>query len=147
MRIRTLTALVLGLCLLALVVAEGCSRGPAEEPRVKIKGKLTNNGQPIPLNPGLAQQDAGKITLTFARLEGPNAGTTAGGARAGVDGTFEAALPRGKYAVGISCAYLGDAEKKLLSKFSDTRKTPLKCEITQEGQELNIELSKVGTGP
>jgi len=137
---------VVGLGLLALgsVVTVGCFRGgPAKEPTVLVKGKLTNAGQPLPVPPNLAARKEARPMMRFIR-EGGAAGQASVSASAltEADGSFELRIPKGKYRIGVQQTYAPQTSEGLLGKFGE-RNSPIVHEVTAEGQEIDVDLSKV----
>ena len=132
----------LGLLALAWIVTAGCSPGgPAQEPTVLVKGTLTNAGRPLAVPAAMAEQKGLRPMLNFTRAEESGKAGVSVQAITELDGRFEAHVPKGKYRIGVQFAYAGPEEQKVLSKF-DRRNSPIMREITGEGQELNIDLSK-----
>ncbi len=130
----------LGLLALAWIVVTGCSRGPAEEPKVSVKGRLTNAGQPLPVAPSLADKKEARPRLEFIR-EGGGQATVAITALTEPDGSFEAKVPKGKYRIGVAQPYAPAASENLLDKFS-SRSSPIFREVTGDGQPIDVDLSK-----
>lgn len=139
MMVRNLVTAFL-LLSVALVVTIGCGESVPTEKELAVKGKVTNKGQPLLLDPKLAAVKAARVELRFTRIGGGQEGmpTASETAFAQPDGTFQAKLPAGKYRIGVKHINGGDDELK--GKF-DERKSPIEREITTDGQELNIELS------
>jgi hypothetical protein len=128
-------------CVLLTLVWVGCSGGPAAEPTVLVKGKVTNGGEPLPLDPQLAAAKAARVELRFMRLDDSGEVISSATAFAEVDGSFEApkGLPKGKYRIAVY-HYDGTSDGDALEGKFDDRQTPIIREITGEG-ELNIDLS------
>jgi hypothetical protein len=134
-------ALTLGLLALAWVVIAGCSpSGPAQEPTVLVKGKLTNAGQPLAIRPGMEQQKSAQPMVSFIR-EGGGPTSISAPAWIGPDGSFEVRIPKGKYRIAVQQPYAPAGQERLLSQFGQ-RNSPIFREITTDGQELDIDLSK-----
>ena len=136
---------VVGLGLaLGLVATVGCGQGgPAKEPTVLVKGTVTNAGQPLPVAPNLADKKEARAMIRFIREGGGAAGQPSVSAPAftEADGSFEVRIPKGKYRISLDQAYAPPASRALLSKF-DVRSSPITQEVTAEGQEINLDLSK-----
>jgi len=131
-----------GLLAPAWIAAVGCSPGgPPQEPTVLVKGKLTNAGQPLSVPANLAAKKEARPMLNFIRVgDGAQANFSAP-AITEPDGRFEARVPKGKYRIAVQQTYAGPAEQEFLRKF-DPRNSPILREVTGEGQEINIDLSK-----
>jgi hypothetical protein len=132
----------LGLLALASIVTVGCSPGgPPQEPTVGVKGKLTNAGQPLPVIASMAEQKSSRPMLSFIRAGEGAQGSVSVPALTGPDGSFEVRVPKGKYRIGVQQPYAPPEQQKLLSRFGQ-RNSPIVREITGDGQELDIDLSK-----
>jgi hypothetical protein len=138
MILRTVTA---GCVALALFWV-GCSGGHSGEATVPVKGKVTDGGKPLALDPKLAAAKAASVQVRFLPADESGKGTSAT-AFADPDGTFEVTggLPKGKYRIAVMY-YDGSAGggDKLGGKF-DERNSPIVREITGEG-DVVIDLSK-----
>jgi hypothetical protein len=131
-----------GLLALASIATVGCSPGGSpQEPTVLVKGKLTNAGKPLAVSAMKAQQKGARPMLSFIRAEESGKSGVSVPALTELDGSFEARVPKGKYRISVRHMYADPAEQKLLSKF-DQRNSPILREITGDGQDLNIDLSK-----
>ena len=141
MSVRMLTV-AFGLWALAWIATAGCSPGgPVQEPTVLVKGTLTNAGRPLAVPAAMAEQKGLRPMLNFTRAEESGKSGVSVQAITELDGRFEAHVPKGKYRIGVQFAYAGPEEEKLLSKF-DRRNSPIVREITGDGQELDLDLSK-----
>jgi hypothetical protein len=140
MSVRMLT-LAFALGTLVWMPTLGCSPGgPAEEPKVSVTGRLTNAGQPLTIPPAFAEQKGMRPMLNFTREESDKPGVSVP-AITEMDGRFQAKLPKGKYRIAVQFGYASPKEQELLSKF-DRRVSPILREVTGDGQEISIDLSK-----
>jgi len=135
----------LGVFALGLMLTVGCGPGgPKREPTFLVKGKLTNAGKPLPDSPNFPGKKEGRVQVRFIRESGGPAGqpSVSASASAEPDGTFELRIPKGKYRIGVQQTYAPPASQGLLGKFSE-RNSPIVQEVTAEGQEFDLDLSKV----
>jgi len=146
MGVRTLVV-GLGLMALGMMLTVGCGPGgPAKEPMLLVKGKLTNAGKPLPDSPNFPGTKQGRPMVRFVREGGT--GQAAGQAsilataNTEADGSFEISVPKGKYRISLQQTYAPQASEDLLSKL-DARSSPIFQEVTAEGQEIDVDLSKV----
>ncbi len=137
---RTLAGNALGLLALAGMIAAGCSKAPTQEPRMTVKGKVTNAGQPLPIESKFENFEAARLQVHFIRTGQKDAAEFAATAAAKPDGSFEVQLPKGKYRIGLSQDYSKAAEQTI--RRFDQRNSPIMREVTAEGQEINIDLSR-----
>lgn len=137
-RFPALAALLAAACLGAL----GCA-GSAGEPTVPVEGTLTKGGEPLPLDPTLAQAKAARVELHFTRIDKGEGKPFSATAFADPQGHFEVpnGLPPGKYRVGVKYFDGSGAGDKLQGKF-DARKSPIEREVQGEKAVLNIDLDK-----
>jgi hypothetical protein len=131
-----------GLVLLAMtsLLAVGCGEGGGgKEPKLTVKGKVTDNGTPLALDPKLAASKAASIPIRFVR-EGDAKNVFAESAFVNSDGSYEIKVPKGKYRIGIQHLD-GPGGDKLKGKFEE-RKSPIVKDVTTEGQQIDIDLAK-----
>jgi hypothetical protein len=137
-RFPAFAALLAAACLGAL----GCS-GPAGEPTIPVQGTLTKGGEPLPLDPVLAEAKAARVELHFVRIDGGESAPVSATAFADPQGHFEVpnGLPAGKYRIGVKYFDGSPSGDKLQGRF-DAQKSPIEREIQGEKATLNIDLDK-----
>lgn len=130
----------LGLALAVIVAASGCG-GPKF---LKVTGRVTHKGQPVPNTQLRFMPDNG---------ERPSTGLT------GDDGTFtlrysrnQGGVPPGSYIVFLAYVPSNEEEnhtspskaskelKAVIAKYGDPKTTPLRYELNEDGQFLEINL-------
>jgi hypothetical protein len=111
--------------------------GCAGARKVKITGKVLNNGQPLKITEG-----KGEVRITLLPVVEPGQPYDTYMGKAGPDGSFEidGLLPAGKYKVGIEHLDPNPQVDQLGGKFAPGR-TPIIRDL--DGKEpLNVDLSK-----
>lgn len=128
--------------LVAICVAMiGCPGGAGEEPRVTVKGTVTRDGQPLPLDPAMAAAKAARVEVGFLRETGGEDQSDFGATvDAEPDGSFEIEVPPGKYRIGVRY-FDGQSQGDALQGKFDERNSPIIREITSETTDLKIELA------
>ena len=130
---------VVGLLCVMSVSILGCRGG--RTPRtgeVAIGGRIVKGGQPLPLDPNLAQSGAASVQVGFFQLvDGGFGGSQS--VVIGPDGTFKTFLPGpGRYRVAIE-HYNGGADDLLRGRFSG-EKSPIEIDVADKPPEIVIEL-------
>jgi len=142
MRVRTLVV-GLGLMALGLMLTVGCGpSGPKREATLLVKGKLTNAGKPLPDSPNFPGQKQGRPMVQFVREGGASQDSFSASGFTEADGSFEVRVPKGKYRIGVQQTYAPKESEDLLGKLH-VRSTPIVQEVTTEGQEIDVDVSKV----
>ena len=132
-----------GLMLIALMAAlfTGCGEAGGEA-KYEVSGKITKGGQPLPLDPALAQAKAARVEVRFLRMGTGDQPDYSATGFAEPDGTFKLVdVPKGKYRVAVQHIDGKSQGDTLGGKFDD-RKSPITREITGETKDLNIDLDK-----
>jgi len=134
-------ALLFAGLLAGLAIVVGCrGAGGSEEPAFAVRGKVTNDGKPLQLDPKLAAAKAARVELRFFRLDGGEANLSQT-AFAEPDGAFEVpgGLPAGKYRISVT-HFAGGSDDELKGKFGE-KNSPIEREISGE-TEIEIDLAK-----
>jgi hypothetical protein len=128
----------------AYALAIGCGSGGNPFKSVPVSGKVTyEDGSPIPVS---------GIKIYFHSLLPPKDGMHPRPATAGVgpDGTFKDVttykyadgLVLGEHKVSLVCQEGGGLTKKIPREYALPAKTPLRVEVTESGQILEIKIPK-----
>jgi hypothetical protein len=123
------------LAVLTGLAASGCGSGGA----IRVKGTVTNNGQPLSVS------DKGMVQVIFIPDDPEKAGDTYP-ANVNPDGTFEVpgkegkGIPPGKYRVAVRQLDPYPTKDKLKDKFSP-EKTPIVRDVAS--REVNIDIANV----
>ena len=128
-------AFVLCALMVALAAAAGCTDGPPPK-KTNITGTVTRDGKPL-----VWPSKDGKLHVIFAPVERQITDYPFKAETDTAAGTYRIeALPPGKYMVGI---YMFDERHMdaLQNKF-DPNHTPLRVEVTEDNQVIDIDLPK-----
>lgn len=134
-------ALLFAGLLAGLAIVAGCrGAGGSEEPAFAVRGKVTKDDKPLPLDPKLAAAKAARVELRFFRLDGKEANLSQT-AFAEPDGAFEVpgGLPAGKYRISVK-HFDGGSDDELKGKFGE-KNSPIEREISGE-TEIEIDLAE-----
>jgi hypothetical protein len=141
MQLSRYPRVVLAGCLLLGVLVSGC--GGSGKKRVRVTGRVTNAGNPIPVQPPV---ETLRVYFEPYREGAEAAAKVLDTPQAFVDqetGTFEATVPPGKYRICVvhnaGFDATGDIDK-LGGKFARKR-SPIIRDIAG-GEEINIDISK-----
>src|SRR5437016_10324476 len=120
--------------LVLAVVLSGCSVAGGR--KVKVTGKVLNNGQPLKITEG-----KGEVRVTLLPVVEPGKPYDTFMGKAGADGSFEIPnVPAGKYKVGVEHLDPSPQQDQLHGKFSPLN-TPIIRDL--DGKEpLNVDVSK-----
>jgi hypothetical protein len=131
MRVLIRTTLVV-----VLVVAAGCSESEADVKRSNITGTVTRDGKPLEW-----PFEGGKLHVIFVPEDRkPNQYPFRGEADRATGTYTLPPLPPGKYLVAVHM--FDDRHMDALKNKFDPAHSPLRAEVTEDGQVINIDIPK-----
>jgi len=122
----------------AILLAGITACTPPKPLGLTVSGRVLRDGQPLPLDPALAQAKAASVRLTFYRFEDKSMlGSST--VEIGPEGTFT--LPRlkpGKYKIGVE--HFNGGNDLLKGAFLDTN-TPIELDLSADKTVFDIDLA------
>jgi hypothetical protein len=111
---------------------------PPKPPGLTVSGRVLRDGQPLPLDPALANAKVALVRLTFYRFDGDSM-LGSQSVEIGPDGTFT--VPRlkpGTYKIGVE--HFNGGNDLLKGAFLDMN-TPIKLDLTADKTGFDIDLA------
>jgi hypothetical protein len=122
----------------AILLAGITACTPPKPPGLTVSGRVLRDGQPLPLDPVLANAKAALVRLTFYRFDGDKL-LGSSSVEIGPDGTFT--IPRlkpGTYKIGVE--HMNGGPDLLKGAFLDMN-TPIKLDLSADKTGFDIDLA------